>query len=323
MSAIETKNASTRVIFDAIAICTIGLPIVLCELHVLKPYKRGFFCNDPSIHYPLQSSTFNSLVALILGGGIPTVVILAVEFVRSNRTKQKQDMENEDSIKTLVFGREIPPIAISLYKYLGGLFFACELGGLTTDVIKFSLGVLRPHFLAVCIPDWSRVNCTDALGNFRYVTENVCTNKDADEVAEARLSFPSGHANIAFAGFIYLCLYLQVRIQWRNCHLMKHTCQALLLFLAVYLSATRVSDFQHHMSDILGGALIGTFSAVFVMVCVTEMIVLNPAQGLVNSLRRDMLTMAHNYARMDSSTTTGTGFASESVDLEDIVFTSI
>ncbi|ELU17524.1 hypothetical protein CAPTEDRAFT_97189, partial [Capitella teleta] len=242
-----------------------GIPLLLCETHVLKPFKRGFFCDDPSIHYPFHPSTFNSLVALILGSGIPVAVILTVEYIHYHRSKQCNGPPPESSFKITVFGREVSPFLVSLYKYIGGLIFACEIGGMTIDVIKFSLGGLRPHFLAVCIPDWSKINCTDSFGNVRYITDYTCTNEDAEELLEARLTFPSGHANIAFAGLIYLCLYLQVRVQWRTYQMMKHAFQAVLVFLAVYISATRVSDFQHHMADIVAGAFIGAGSAVFVV----------------------------------------------------------
>jgi hypothetical protein len=57
--------------------------------------------------------------------------------------------------------------------------------------------------------------------------------------------------------------------------------------------------------------------------CIGDLYRPNPVYIMLSSLRKEVENMSHNYARMDSSTTTGTGFASESIDLEDIVFTSI
>ena len=54
-----------------------------------------------------------------------------------------------------------------------------------TGVGKQMGGRLRPHFLAVCKPDFSTINCTDEYGFPRYVTEYECTG-DPKDVIEAR-----------------------------------------------------------------------------------------------------------------------------------------
>ena len=64
-----------------------------------------------------------------------------------------------------------------------------------TDVGKYTVGRLRPHFLAVCKPDFSLLNCTTGLHR-NFITEDVCTG-GKDLIKEARLSFPSGHSSFA------------------------------------------------------------------------------------------------------------------------------
>ena len=44
-----------------------------------------------------------------------------------------------------------------------------------TDTSKIMIGRLRPNFIDVCKPDFSRINCTDVFGNPIYVTDYVCT----------------------------------------------------------------------------------------------------------------------------------------------------
>ncbi|KAL0182092.1 hypothetical protein M9458_021467, partial [Cirrhinus mrigala] len=48
-----------------------------------------------------------------------------------------------------------------------------------TDIAKYSIGRLRPHFLAVCKPDWTKINCTGGA----YIEQDFCTGKE-DEVNE-------------------------------------------------------------------------------------------------------------------------------------------
>lgn len=54
-----------------------------------------------------------------------------------------------------------------------------------TDYAKQMTGKLRPHFLAVCDPDFSKFNCTDSNGLPLYVADYTCRGEPKD-VIEAR-----------------------------------------------------------------------------------------------------------------------------------------
>lgn len=80
------------------------------------------------------------------------------------------------------------------------------------------------------------------------------------------MSFPSGHACAAFAGFGFLALYLNGRFgvfahrDQQDGRRTKHW--KLLLFVApllvaVLISASKVRDGWHHAIDIIAGGLIG------------------------------------------------------------------
>lgn len=65
------------------------------------------------------------------------------------------------------------------YKAIGTFLFGAAMSQSLTDIAKYSIGRLRPHFLDVCDPDWSKINCTvgayiedfTCRGNARMVNE--------------------------------------------------------------------------------------------------------------------------------------------------------
>ena len=60
-------------------------------------------------------------------------------------------------------------------------------------------------------------------------------------------------------------LYLQSRFTWRGSRLLKHFIQAAVLYSAIYVCVSRVSDYKHHWSDVLVGAILGTVVALLVV----------------------------------------------------------
>lgn len=68
-----------------------------------------------------------------------------------------------------------------VYKAVGGYVFGAAVSQSLTDVTKYSIGRLRPHFLAVCQPVWEHINCR-AGG---YMENFTCTG-DRFLVDEAR-----------------------------------------------------------------------------------------------------------------------------------------
>jgi phosphatidate phosphatase len=54
-------------------------------------------------------------------------------------------------------------------------------------------------------------------------------------------------------------------MRWRGSRLLRHFLQVVVLYAAIFISASRVSDYKHHWSDVLGGAVLGTVVAVMVV----------------------------------------------------------
>ena len=59
--------------------------------------------------------------------------------------------------------------------------FGAVLQNLITDIGKYEVGRLRPHFFSVCNIDFSKVNCSAG-----YIEDFTCENEVDDRVREVR-----------------------------------------------------------------------------------------------------------------------------------------
>jgi diacylglycerol diphosphate phosphatase / phosphatidate phosphatase len=143
-----------------------------------------------------------------------------------------------------------------------GLLYAIATGTCFQVILKKTIGGLRPHFLSVCEPVLP-ADLSSGVGfqNLMFTAEQVCTG-DKDRIRNGLESFPSGHAEIAWAGMGYLAIYLFCHLKirnlsrrrpshWRMCFVV-----APLLF-ATYLASTLVLGYHHHGYDVIAGGLIG------------------------------------------------------------------
>lgn len=136
-----------------------------------------------------------------------------------------------------------------------GLTYALVTGTLFQVVLKQTIGGLRPHFLAVCKPDIpSRlINAGQGFQNILYTVDDVCTadKEDWGMIDFALQSFPSGHSNIAWAGFGYLAIYLFAHLGICNITRRRPSYWRMLLVVAPLLAATFISAsvvlaYHHH-----------------------------------------------------------------------------
>lgn len=81
------------------------------------------------------------------------------------------------------------PYISALYKQVGVFIFGCAVSHSFTNIAKVSVGRLRPHFLDVCDPDFSTVNCS--LG---YITDYQCRGPES-KVQEARYNGQSSECS--------------------------------------------------------------------------------------------------------------------------------
>ncbi|KAK4311592.1 hypothetical protein Pmani_016919 [Petrolisthes manimaculis] len=231
----------------------VAIPILLFFL-LGKPFERGFHCDDQSLRYPYKDSTIHTAVLYVVGTSLPGFSMLGLEYWRCRTESVGQQVS--------VRGRSLPPFIWAWYSTIGTFLFGCACSQLLTDVAKYSIGRLRPHFLDICQPDWSQINCTDP---YRYIDPIPCTSTNSHRMKEARLSFPSGHASFSAFTMVYFVIYLQMRYKFRTPKLVRPFIQFVCLMMTFYTSLSRVSDYKHHWSDVFSGFLLGTTVAVLIL----------------------------------------------------------
>uniref|UniRef100_A0A8C4QPT6 Phospholipid phosphatase 1a n=1 Tax=Eptatretus burgeri TaxID=7764 RepID=A0A8C4QPT6_EPTBU len=242
-------------VLQCVCVCVLFLPVVVLNLSKIVPFERGFFCDDDSIKLPHKGDTISSGLLFALGLCIPIAAIICGEAAAM---KFHQEHHNGALV------RSSRQLYLALYLHLGAFLFGAAVSQSLTEVAKFAIGRLRPHFLDVCKP----LNLTERCAG-SYIPEALCTG-DASRVADARKSFYSGHSSFSSYTMIFLALYLQVRMPWRGTRLLRPLLQFAAILGAFYVGLSRISDHKHHWSDVLTGFFQGTIVAMLVVFYVAD-----------------------------------------------------
>uniref|UniRef100_A0A1Q3FHC6 Putative lipid phosphate phosphatase n=1 Tax=Culex tarsalis TaxID=7177 RepID=A0A1Q3FHC6_CULTA len=289
----DTKRILIRVGIDFVILCCVGFPILIFFL-IGQPYKRGFFCDDESLMHPFHDSTVTNWMLYIIGIALPVLVIIGTELVRAH-------VKKSDKQPLKVYNVTVPYWIVEAYKSIGVFGFGAACSQLLTDVGKYTIGRLRPHFFDVCkpmMPDGT--TCKDPINQGRYIEEFSCTSTLSSErmLKEVRLSFPSGHSSFSMYTLVYCAIYLQSRMNWRGSKLLKHFLQFLLILLAWYTCLSRISDYKHHWSDVLAGAVLGSTVAI---------VVSNYCSDLFDARRKRNSTLPQTRYELNPNHTTTNG----------------
>ncbi|KPM06391.1 phosphatidate phosphatase-like protein [Sarcoptes scabiei] len=262
------KQLIIRLIIDSFVLLTISIPILLFY-QIGQPYKRGFNCNDDSIRYPFLASTISSNLLFTYSSLIPIITFCITEYLLLRRLTLDQELSRRIWWRYYVW---------RIYLTLVPFAFACLTSQLITDIAKYSIGRLRPHFIDVCRP---RVNgeIIDRFSHCKlspeeYITEFECTRNDLSaryQIKDSRLSFMSGHSSFSAVALMYAVIYIQLRFSWRQIGLFKPLLQYLLICLTLFTGFSRISDYKHHWSDVLIGLIQGTLVAIICVCFVSDL----------------------------------------------------
>jgi membrane-associated phospholipid phosphatase len=148
-----------------------------------------------------------------------------------------------------------------------GFAEAVAVNAAATELLKPVFSRLRPDFRERAL----RFHCPDMTSSqYDRFCEDYRDQPLVDDPGEAqnllddgRKSFYSGHSSNSFAIFSYTSLAIGGRYVWgehasSRSRTLGITAQAAALSYATYISASRVSDGRHFVSDTIVGATVGT-----------------------------------------------------------------
>ncbi|KAG5882436.1 hypothetical protein JTB14_025242 [Gonioctena quinquepunctata] len=182
--------------------------------------------------YPSMASLFPKFYLYLF----ITLVPLAVLFVQ------------------LIFNRREKSNIADIISTIIGLSLAYCINGVFTSTLKVNIGRPRPNFFLRCFPDGYGTNLDECTGEYQGLMDG-------------RKSFPSGHASFAFTSMVYLTLHLRKLVDLKKPRFLR----GIIIFLmfmpilsAMLIAVSRVTDYHHHFSDIIGGAILGSTIAYIV-----------------------------------------------------------
>ncbi|SPQ25605.1 a393c75d-c947-497e-84ad-f84a5460e638 [Thermothielavioides terrestris] len=129
-------------------------------------------------------------------------------------------------------------------------------------VLTTLIGGFRPVFLDVCRADPTLARTHNATGLNAVGFHQLMFTTEA--LKNAMTSFPSGHSTAAFAGFVFLFLWMNAKLEvWPNFHASFYWLAALLALLlgATLMAACLTVDQVHNRYGIVAGAVINAATA--------------------------------------------------------------
>jgi diacylglycerol diphosphate phosphatase / phosphatidate phosphatase len=105
--------------------------------------------------------------------------------------------------------------------------------------LKWLIGGLRPHFLAVCQPNINPTAMPNGTGFMSIMYDRTICTGDEKQINDSLESFPSGHSTAAWGGLLYLSLYVNAQLKVMSAH--NPAYWKMILFFAPLLGATLIS----------------------------------------------------------------------------------
>ncbi|KAH8236119.1 hypothetical protein KR032_004992 [Drosophila birchii] len=242
---------SIRLLVD---LALLGILIVLVENfgYFWGPTtKRGFFCNDESLRYPYHENTVSPTQLHWLGHHLPLLGVVLLECLLCWQGGASH------------WGHLWP-----VYNTARWYLYGYVANDLIKGIGKHTIGRLRPHFFAVCVPHFpDGGSCDDGVheDDLSYHEDYSCrpelSGASEEMLRDMQVSFPSGHSAMAFYGLVFVALHLNRRRWPLPGSLLGPVLQLACVALASFVALSRVMDYKHHWSDVAAGSLLGAGAA--------------------------------------------------------------
>lgn len=251
--------------FTMLAMGMIGLGVYFARPAPSRSFPVYFQDGElvyPEFAYPLRKEIVPIWAAALLAALVPITIFLIMQI----RVKSFWDVNNA----------------------IVGLLYSLITAAVFQVFLKWLIGGLRPHFLAVCKP---AIEPGQTIGNgYREIMydRKICTGDDK-QINDSLESFPSGHSTAAvslrswevlfscfehpanvlrfyqWAGFLFLYFYLNAKLKVFSNH--HPAMWKLVALYAPLLGATLISgaltiDEFHNWYDVVAGAIIGGVMAI-------------------------------------------------------------
>ncbi|KAJ5383185.1 Phosphatidic acid phosphatase type 2/haloperoxidase [Penicillium concentricum] len=275
----------------------IGLALIGYGFYKQPPNHHPFSLTDQTISYPYTKETVTTKTLVLVCLFAPAILILLISWLV---IPPKATSDSSSSSSSTSPTRKPPAAQYIRRKFwewnVGwmGLALALASAWTATQGLKVLIGKPRPDMLARCNPDVDRVaeftvgGLGDSVrGAVTLVSWEICRDKSNSLRIDGFASFPSGHSSFAFAGLVYLTLWLCSKFSVAFPYLPRYPIEdqshrddstsvrkrgaappvylMLLAFFptatACFIAASRWFNYRHHGFDILFGAAIGIFFA--------------------------------------------------------------
>merc|ERR1719384_310861 len=148
--------------------------------------RRGFYCDDLSIHYPKKPETVSTKVLIIASTLMAWALFSLTEY---SIIKQHKFLTSRTFTLWKNKSFQIPAWMGPSLRMLLTYFMGAAANSILTDIAKNVIGWPRPNFMDTCQPN---VTCSDNANRYVYITQFKCLNAN-EELEDALKSFPSGH----------------------------------------------------------------------------------------------------------------------------------
>ena len=217
-----------------VGVC-LGLGAVAGVAGLFPPYCRPFATTDATIGYPFAvSETVPAWMLVLIVGPLPIFCLAALHRFR---------FKSQHLHMALLVWLQSVALAVAV-----------------TEVLKPVCGRLRPDFLdrlrianhtAPEIADWKGL-CQDTT----FSTSHL--------MRQGRLSFPSGHSSMSFAGLTPVALMVAGQLgafRPGEARMWKTLLCLVPVGVALFVAVSRTRDFRHNFDDVSVGAAIGLVAA--------------------------------------------------------------